>query len=97
MEDYEEVLTKSCNDMIAGVNKQLQKGMLFNPTAAKRRIKAIDRSIDIIVRYVELNSWFLDVQDVIDNQRRIAKLRGEKKALTQILADHNKKLKEARA
>lgn len=96
MEDYEEVLTKSCNDMIAGVNKQLQKGMLFNPTAAKRRIKAIERSIDIIVRYVELNSWFLDVQDVIDNQRRIAKLRGEKKALTQILADHNKKLKEAR-
>lgn len=97
MEDYDEILDRCCNEMIAGVNKQLQKGLLFNPSAARKRIKAINKSIDVIVRYVELNSWFLDVQDVIDNQRRIAKLRGEKKALTQLLADHDKKLKEARA
>lgn len=96
MEDYDGILTKSCNDMIEGVHKQLSKGLLFNPTAAKKRIKAIDRSIDVIVRYVELNSWFLDVQDVIDNQRRIAKLRGEKKALSQLISDHNKRLKEVR-
>lgn len=95
MEDYEDILTKSCNDIVARVNKKLQSGFLFNPTAARKRIKAINKSIDVIVRYVELNSWFMDVQDVIDNQRRIAKLRGEKKALAQLLADHDKKLKEA--
>lgn len=95
MEDYEEIFAKSCNDIIAGVNNKLQSGFLFSPSAARKRIRAINKSIDVIVRYVELNSWFMDVQDVIDNQRRIAKLRGEKKALTQLLADHDKKLKEA--
>lgn len=97
MEDYEEILANSCNNIVAKANKKLQSGFLFNPSAARKRIKAINKSIDVIVRYIELNSWFLDVQDVIDNQRRIAKLRGEKKALTQLLADHDNKLKEVRA
>lgn len=95
--DYEEIQTKRCNEMVAGINKQLSEGMLFNITAARKRIRRINKSIEAICKYVELNAWFLDVQDVIDNTNRIARLRGEKDALVKIIADHKKRYKEVEA
>lgn len=94
MDGYETIQAKSCNEMIAGINKQLSKGMLFNITAARKRIRQINESVETIRKYVELNAWFLDVQCVIDNQRRVAKLLGEKDALVKIIADRKKHYKE---
>lgn len=94
---YEEIQTNRCNEVTESVNKGLAEGMLFNITAARKRIRQIDKSISVIIKYVELNSWFMDVQDVIDNQNRIAKLRGEKVALQNIISEHEKRYKEVKA
>lgn len=97
MEDYEQIRVERCNEMIAWINEELSKGMLLDITSARKRIRRINKSIDVICKYVELNSCFLDVHDVIDNQNRIAKLRGEKDALVKLIADNSKKIKEVRA
>lgn len=92
--NYKEIKTKRCNELIERINNRLSDGMLFDIMAAKKRIQEIDKAIDVISKYVVHNSWFLDLQDVIENQNLMARLRGEKEALAKIIADHKKRYNE---
>lgn len=94
--NYDEIETKSCNEVTALFNKYFAEGMLLNIKAAKKRIRQIDKSISVIRDYVELNSWLMGEKDVLDNQKRIAKLRGEKVAYQNIIAEHEKCYKEVK-
>lgn len=95
MNSYNDIKNESYENVINSIKAGISKGMLVNIKAVRKRISQLNRSEDVILNYVELNSWFLTTEDVEKNEKMLAKVRGEKKAYKEIADEYNRRLAEA--